>query len=165
MKQLPRRLAALTLALAAVPGSAVAAAHSANPVTPANPNVNVNPAAPAPNPGGPHLDGPRPGGWVLEDVSSPAVRAAADFAVTTLSEIFAHTYVIEEIDSAQSQVASKTDMHLQFRIAQLDDGILGARKDCSAVVFTPAGTQPQQDQLTSFTCQSIASTATVEVPV
>lgn len=153
MKLLPRRLTTLTtltLALAAVPG----------------------PAAHAVNPGGPIIDGTRPVGWVQDDVSSPAVRAAAGFALTTLGEIFAHTYVVENIDSAQSQFVGSaqsqatagTNVRLQFRIAQLDDGILGARKDCSADVFTPTGTQPQ-DQLTSFTCQSIDTPATAEVPV
>ena len=128
MKLIPRGLASLSfasLALAAVPG-------------------------PAPVP---MIPAPTPGGWTHQDPDSAGVRAAATYAVETLSPEFGRQYVVEHIASAQSQVVAGTDYRLAFRMAEVQDEILGERKDCTAVVWSRPWTTPS-NVLVSYTCQS-----------
>jgi hypothetical protein len=141
MKLFPRGLASLTLALAAVPGVApLTAPGSATAPIPAH--------VPSPVP-----MIPVPGGWVPQDPDSPGVRQAATFAVTTLGHDFGHPYVVERIKAAASEVVSGENIKIRMRIAQVQDEILGDRKDCTVVVWWRAWMNPA-DTLTSYTCQS-----------
>jgi Cystatin domain len=134
----PRGLASLALAVAAVPGVAPLTAPS---------------LAPVPSPV-PMIPAPAPGGWTRQDPDSPAVRLAATFAVTQLGREFGHPYVVVRIRSAESQVVEGENIRVRMRIAELDDAILGARKDCTAVVWSRPWLHPT-DVLTSFDCQAV----------
>ena len=107
------------------------------------------------------------GGWTSQDPTSPQIKGVAEFAVNDLSEEFARHFVVEYISSAESQVVEGTNYRLSFRIAQLQDEELGARKDCTAVVWERPWLRPA-DQLTSFDCQSldpsVDSSASATVP-
>ena len=108
------------------------------------------------------VPGPLPtsavGGWTSQDPASPQVKGVAEFAVKDLGEEFARRFVVEYISSAESQVVEGTNYRLSFRIAQLEDEELGARKDCTAVVWERPWLRPA-DQLTSFVCQSVDPSA------
>jgi hypothetical protein len=127
----PRRLASLTLALAAIP--------------------SVAPSAPAPY-STPMI--PTPGGWTQLDPNSPTARHAATFAATALGREFGHPYVVVRLKAAESQVVDGLNLRLRMRIAEVDDQILGARKECTVTIWSrPWLSKP--DALTSFTCQAI----------
>lgn len=104
------------------------------------------------------LSTPALGGWTSQDPTSPQVKGAAEFAVKDLSRQFARQFVVEYISSAESQVVEGTNYRLGLRIAELADEELGARKDCTAVVWERPWLRPA-DQLTSFDCQSVGATA------
>ena len=142
MKLLPRGLASLVLALAAVPGIAPLAAADAAP-------AHVPTPVPAPM-----IPAPAPGSWTRQDPHSPAVRLAASFAVTQLGQEFGQPYVVVRIKAAESQVVEGENFRIRMRIAQVQDEILGGRKDCTVVVWSRPWMHPA-DVLTSFTCQSI----------
>ena len=131
MKFFPRSLATLTLAVAAVPG--VAPLTSPTPV--------------------PMIPAPTPGGWTQQDPESPGVRQAATFAVTVLGREFGHPYVVERLKAAESQVVDGVNYRIRMRIAEVDDQILSARKDCTAYVWSRPWLK-NADVLTSFTCQA-----------
>lgn len=164
-KAFTSRMSSLVLAVSAIPGPALhaypglAAGGGASSSTPALPGVagtdtGVVPAG----------DGGLPGGWTPADTGSALVRSAATFAVARLGEQFAGVYTVEDIRSAETQVVAGTNVLLRMRIAQVRDAILGARKDCEAVVYLPLGPRPQA-QLASFTCQSVGGSTTTEMPV
>lgn len=134
----PRGLASLALAVAAVPGVAPLTAPS---------------QATVPSPV-PMIPAPAPGGWSRQDPGSPAVRQAAAFAVAELGREFGHPYVVERIGSAESQVVEGENLRIRMRIAEVDDAILGARKDCSVLVWSRPWLHPA-DVLTSFDCQAL----------
>jgi Cystatin domain len=127
MKFFPRSLATLTLAVAAVP---------------------LTTPVPAPM-----IPAPTPGGWTQQDPNSPGVRQAATFAVTALGREFGHPYVVERLRAAASQVVDGVNYRIRMRIAEADDQILGARKDCTAYVWSRPWLKTP-DVLTSFTCQA-----------
>jgi hypothetical protein len=126
------------MAVAAVPGVA--------PLT-------APPHAPMPSPV-PMIPAPAPGGWTRLDPGSPAVRLASTFAVTQLGREFGHPYVVVRIGSAESQVVEGENFRVRMRIAEVDDAILGARKDCTVVVWSRPWLHPV-DILTSFDCQAV----------
>ncbi|HWG22560.1 cystatin domain-containing protein [Actinospica sp.] len=140
LKLFPRRLASLTLAIATVPGVA--------PLTAAG-------QAPVPTPM-PMIPAPAPGGWTRQSPDAPSVRLAATFAVTVLGREFGHPYVVERISRAESQVVEGADYRVRMRIAEVQDSILGARKDCTVVVWSRPWLKPA-DVLTSFDCQAVDS--------
>jgi hypothetical protein len=129
LPRLLRRAALCSLTLAAVPG----------PVTP--------PGLVTPGP-------PATGGWTAQDPASPQMHAVAAFVARDLSQEFARRYVVEDITSAESQVVAGTNYQLSLRLAQLQDDVLGARKDCTAVIYQPLPGQGAE-QLTSFDCQTV----------
>jgi hypothetical protein len=130
MKFFPRSLATLTLAVAAVPGVAPLSTPVPAPMIPA------------------------PGGWTQQDPDSPGVRQAATFAVTVLGQEFGHPYVVERLRAAESQVVDGLNYRIRMRIAEVDDAILGARKDCTAYIWSRPWLKTA-DVLTSFTCQAV----------
>ena len=140
MKIFPRALATLALAVAAVPGIAPLASADQ---TPAHVPTPV-----------PMIPAPAPGGWTHQNPSSPDVRLAASFAVTALGQEFGQPYVVERIRSAESQVVEGENFRIRMRIAENQDSILGARKDCTVVVWWRPWMHPT-DILTSFTCQAV----------
>jgi len=97
---------------------------------------------------------PTAGGWTEQNPASPAVLNAARFAVVNLSETFGGRYVVEDIKQAESQVVAGENLRIKLRIALLQNEILGARKDCTVVVWSRPWLKPA-DQLTSFDCQSL----------
>jgi hypothetical protein len=115
-------------------------------------------------PGPPAPGGAVPGGWLPQDPASPQVHAVAAFAARSLSEEFARQYVVEDIRNAESQVVAGTNYRLSLRIAQLQDDVLGARKDCTVDVYQPLSPQAA-DQLTSFDCQTVTEPAAATVPM
>ena len=136
MKFFPRSLATLTLAVAAVPGVAPLAVPASTPA-----HVPMIPA-------------PTPGGWRGQDPHSPGVRQAATFAVTVLGREFGHPYVVERLKAAESQVVDGVNYRIRMRIAEVDDAILGARKQCTAYIWSRPWLK-SADVLTSFTCQAV----------
>lgn len=137
MKLIPRGLASLSfasLALAAVPGPTSTPTPTPTPV--------------------PMIPAPAPGGWTRQDPNAADVRAAATYAVQTLSREFGQRYVVERIAGAESQVVAGTDYQLTLRIAEVQDEILGGRKDCTAVVWSRPWETPA-NVLVSYTCQSL----------
>jgi hypothetical protein len=162
-------MSSLVLAVSAIPGPAMHVYPF--PVLGANAGPGAGASAPAypggasadPGAGSP-VDGGLPGGWTSADPGSPLVRSAATFAVGRLGEELAGTYVVEDIRSAATQVVAGTNVLLRMRIAQVSDAILGARKDCETVVHVPLGARPQ-DQLASFTCQSVDEMVTAKLPL
>jgi hypothetical protein len=142
MKFFPRSLATLTLAVAAVPGVA--------PLTVQAP-VSTPAHVPAPVP---MIPAPTPGGWTQQDSDSPNVRQAATFAVTALGREFGHPYVVTRLKAAESQVVDGVNYRIRMRIAEVDDSILGPRKDCTAYIWSRPWLK-NADVLTSFTCQAI----------
>jgi hypothetical protein len=84
------------------------------------------------------------------------------FAAVSLSETFGGTYVVERIKQAESQVVEGENFRLKLRIAQLKNDVLGARKDCTVVVWSRPWLKPA-DQLTSADCQN-AGTAVPAAP-
>ena len=107
-------------------------------------------AAPAAAP----VTAPKAGGWTEQNPASPAVLAAARFAVGSLSETFGGQYVVEHIKRAESQVVEGANYRIELRIALDQNEILGARKDCTVVVWSRPWLKPA-DLLTSFDCQSV----------
>jgi hypothetical protein len=99
---------------------------------------------------------PAAGGWTVQNPASPAVLSAAGFAAVSLSETFGGTYVVEHIKHAESQVVEGENFRLKLRVAQLEDDVLGARKDCTVVVWSRPWLKPA-DQLTSADCQSVGT--------
>lgn len=160
LKSATARMSSLVLAVSAIPGPAMHAYPF--PVLGASSGVGAGASA-DPGAGSP-VDGALPGGWTAADPGSTLVRSAATFAVGRLGEELAGTYVVEDIRSAATQVVAGTNVSLQMRIAQVRDAILGARKDCEAVVYVPLGAHPQ-DQLASFTCQSVDAMVTDKLPM
>jgi hypothetical protein len=142
MKFFPRSLATLTLAVAAVPG-----------VAPLTVQAPVSTSAHVPTPV-PMIPAPTPGGWTGQDPDSPGVRQVATFAVTVLGREFGHPYVVERLKAAESQVVDGVNYRIRMRIAEVDDAILGARKDCTAFVWSRPWLKAA-DVLTSFTCQAV----------
>jgi hypothetical protein len=142
MKFFPRSLATLTLAVAAVPGVA--------PLTVQAP-VSTPAHVPAPVP---MIPAPTPGGWTQQDPDSPGVRQAATFAVAALGREFGHPYVVERLRAASSQVVDGVNYRIRMRVAAVDDQILGARKDCTANVWSRPWLETP-DVLSSFTCQAV----------
>jgi Cystatin domain len=147
MNLLPRSFATMALAVAAVPGVAPLAAPL---------HQHGNPAGHAAGQAAPvsaRVATPSAGGWTEQDPASPAVLGAAGFAAVSLSETFGGTYVVEHIKHAESQVVEGENFRLKLRIAQLKDDVLGARKDCTVVVWSRPWLKPA-DQLTSADCQN-----------
>jgi hypothetical protein len=142
LKLFPRGLASLTLAIAAVPGMA-----------PLTAQAQAQTPAPVPTPM-PMIPAPAPGGWTWQNPDVPGVRQAATFAVTVLGQEFGHPYVVERISGAESQVVEGADYRVRLRIAEVRDSILGARKDCTVVVWSRPWLKPA-DLLTSFDCQAV----------
>jgi Cystatin domain len=142
MKFFPRSLATLTLAVAAVPGVA--------PLTVQAP-VSMPAHMPAPVP---MIPASTPGGWTDKDPNSADVRQAATFAVTVLGREFGHPYVVERLRAAASQVVDGVNYRIRMRIAEVDDSILGGRKDCTAFIWSRPWLK-NPDVLTSFTCQAL----------
>ena len=138
MKFFPRSLATLTLAVAAVPGVAPLAVQA-----PVSTPTHV-----------PMIPAPTPGGWTDQDPHSPGVRQAATFAVTALGREFGHPYFVERLKAAGSQVVDGVNYRIRMRIAEVDDAILGARKDCTAYIWSRPWLKTA-DVLTSFTCQAV----------
>jgi len=147
MKLFPRGLATLTLAVAAVPGVAPLTVQA-----PVSSPAHVSASAPM-------IPAPRPGGWTGQDPDSPGVRQAATFAVTALGREFGHPYVVERLRAAESQVVDGVDYRIRMRIAEVDDAILGARKNCTAYIWSRPWLKTA-DVLTSFTCQAVDSADT-----
>lgn len=137
IKFISRRLATLSLAVAAVPGVAPLTAPG---------------HAPVPTPV-PMIPAPAPGGWTRQNPGAPGVRQAATFAATALGQEFGHPYVVVRISRADSQVVSGVNYRLKMRIAEVDNAILGQRKDCTVVVWSRPWLKPA-DVLTSFDCQT-----------
>jgi Cystatin domain len=189
MNLLPRSFATMALAVAAVPGVAPLAAplhqhgHPAaqHPARHGHAHGAVRPQPHAPGrPGGhpvSHLAGhvagkaapasarvatSTAGGWTEQNPASPAVLGAAGFAAVSLSETFGGTYVVEHIKHAESQVVEGENFRLKLRVAQLKNDVLGARKDCTVVVWSRPWLKPA-DQLTSADCQN-AGTAVPAAP-
>jgi len=102
----------------------------------------------------PMIPAPTPGGWSPQNPSSAGVRQAAGFASAALSQEFGHPYIVEHIAHAESQVVEGVDYRLRFRIAELQDEILGNRKDCTVVVWSRPWLAPAS-VLTSFDCQNV----------
>ena len=117
-------------------------------------------AVPVPLPAGPVV----PGGWTPQDPGTPQVRAAAVFAAHSLSQELARDLVVEQITEAESEAVAGTDYRIAFRLAQLQDDVLGSRDDCTVVVYRPAAPQAAE-QLTSFDCQNLAAPAAATVHV
>ena len=97
---------------------------------------------------------PTTGGWTVQNPASPEVLDAATFAVVSLSQTFGGHYVVEDVKQARTQVVYGTNFQLKLRIAELQDEILGARKDCTVVVWSRPFFRPA-DKLTSYDCQSV----------
>jgi hypothetical protein len=177
MNLLPRSFATLALAVSAVPGVAPLAAHlhpqqnlpaahhAVRPVgqhvnhTVDHPNVRSMPHALVRPAASPVAENPSPtvpatGGWTEQNPASPEVLAAATFAVVDLSREFGGHYVVEDVTQARTQVVEGTNFQLKLRIAQLQGEILGARKDCTVVVWSRPWLKPT-DELTSADCQSV----------
>jgi hypothetical protein len=184
MNLLPRSFATMALAVAAVPGVAPLAAHLPPHGHPAGqhpaghghahgtgrPQPHV-PGRPGGHPAG-HLIGhgtgkaapvsarvaaaPAAGGWTEQNPASPAVLSAAGFAAVSLSETFGGDYVVEHVKRAQAQVVEGENYRLTLRIALLEDQVLGARKDCTVVVWSRPWLKPA-DELTSADCQSVGT--------
>lgn len=117
-------------------------------------------AAPAPVPA------PAQGGWLTQDPDSPAVRTAASTAVDYLGEQFGGQYLLEYLRSAQAQVVEGVEFRLDMRIAQSQDGTPGgARKDCDSVVVwsRPWLPAPDENQVTSYDCQTVEPASSVAV--
>ena len=100
------------------------------------------------------LAAPTAGGWTKQNPASPAVLDAARFAVVKLGQTLGGSYVVEDVKRAESQVVAGENFRLTLRIALLQDEILGARKDCTVVVWSRPWLKPA-DLLTSFDCQSL----------
>jgi hypothetical protein len=143
LKLFPRSLASLSLAIAAVPGVAPLAAAA---------------PAPAPRPM-PMIPGPAVATWTHLNVETPGVRRATAFAVTVLDQEFGRSFVVERIQKAEAQVAAGVEYRVRIRIAEVHDSvILGARKDCTVVVWSRPWLKPA-DVVRSFTCQALGHSA------
>jgi Cystatin domain len=105
---------------------------------------------------------PSAGGWTEQNPASPAVLSAAGFAAVSLSETFGGTYVVEHVKRAEAQVVEGENYRLTLRIALLENEVLGARKDCTVVVWSRPWLKPA-DELTSADCQN-AGTAVPAAP-
>jgi hypothetical protein len=164
MNLLPRSFATMALAVAAVPGVAPLAAPFHQPghgTAHTQPHLAGHPvghlaghvagkAAPA----SARVATPTAGGWTEQNPASPAVLGAAGFAAVSLSETFGGHYVVEDVRHAASQVVEGENFRLKLRIAQLQNEVLGARKDCTVVVWSRPWLKPA-DQLTSADCQNV----------
>jgi hypothetical protein len=173
MNLLPRSFATLALAVSAVPGVAPLAAHlpsqqnhPAAHHTVDHPNVHAMPHALVRPAGLPVTKQPGPavpatGGWTEQNPASPAVLAAATFAVVDLSREFGGHYVVEAVTRAQTQVVEGTNFRLELRIARVQNYILGTRKDCTVVVWSRPWLKPA-DGVTSADCQSVDAAVPAE---
>ena len=155
----------MALAVAAVPGVAPLAAPLHQHGHPAGQHPARHGRAHAAGktaPASARVATPSAGGWTEQNPASPAVLGAAGFAAVSLSETFGGTYVVEHIKHAESQVVEGENFRLKIRVAQLKNDVLGARKDCTVVVWSRPWLKPA-DQLTSADCQN-AGTAIPATP-